>query len=63
MFAAAPSVLNSTLTLAQDGFIVDIDAIQAHGIGAADIGKLKANGYYTIAVCTSTPHMLLMLTV
>lgn len=34
----------------QDGFIVDIDAIQAHGIGAVDIAKLKANGYYTIAV-------------
>jgi hypothetical protein len=33
----------------QDGFIVDIDAIQAHGIGAVDIAKLKANGYYTIA--------------
>ena len=34
---------------AQDSFIVDIDAIQAHGIGAVDIAKLKANGYYTIA--------------
>lgn len=33
----------------QEGFIVDIDAIQAHGIGAVDIAKLKANGYYTIA--------------
>jgi hypothetical protein len=33
----------------QDGFIVDIDAIQAHGIGAVDISKLKSNGYYTIA--------------
>lgn len=31
-------------------FIVDIDGIQAHGIGAADITKLKANGYYTVAV-------------
>ncbi|CAN9355979.1 unnamed protein product [Alternaria alternata] len=31
------------------GFIVDIDAIQAHGIGAVDISKLKSNGYYTIA--------------
>jgi meiotic recombination protein DMC1 len=28
---------------------VDIDAIQAHGIGAVDIAKLKANGYYTVA--------------
>ena len=36
-------------TITQDGFIVDIDAIQAHGIGAADISKLKSNGYYTIA--------------
>lgn len=33
----------------QGGFIVDIDAIQAHGIGAVDISKLKSNGYYTIA--------------
>ncbi|PLN74491.1 Rad51-domain-containing protein [Aspergillus taichungensis] len=32
-----------------DSFIVEIDSIQAHGIGAADITKLKANGYYTIA--------------
>jgi hypothetical protein len=40
-----------SLNSPQDGFIVDIDAIQAHGIGAVDISKLKANGYYTIAVC------------
>ncbi|KAL4801920.1 hypothetical protein BDV18DRAFT_68031 [Aspergillus unguis] len=32
-----------------DDFIVDIDCIQAHGIGAADITKLKANGFFTIA--------------
>ncbi|KAJ9301297.1 hypothetical protein DTO271G3_1432 [Paecilomyces variotii] len=32
-----------------DGFIVDIDSIQAHGIGVADITKLKANGFYTVA--------------
>ncbi|RMJ23812.1 meiotic recombination protein Dmc1, partial [Aspergillus sp. HF37] len=32
-----------------DVFIVDIDSIQSHGIGAADITKLKANGYYTVA--------------
>jgi meiotic recombination protein DMC1 len=32
---------------------VDIDAIQSHGIGAVDIAKLKANGYYTIAVSGS----------
>jgi hypothetical protein len=58
--------------LVQEGFIVDIDSIQAHGfrprdtarvslqdsaltgflgIGAADITKLKANGFYTVAVC------------
>lgn len=29
---------------------MDIDSIQAHGIGAADITKLKANGFYTVAV-------------
>ncbi|EGE07943.1 Rad51 family protein [Trichophyton equinum CBS 127.97] len=33
---------------AQD-FIVDIDGIQAHGVGAADITKLKLNGFYTVA--------------
>ncbi|KAJ5810570.1 Meiotic recombination protein dmc1 [Penicillium pulvis] len=32
-----------------EDFIVDIDGIQSHGIGAADINKLKANGYYTVA--------------
>ncbi|KAI9712253.1 MAG: Meiotic recombination protein dmc1, partial [Chrysothrix sp. TS-e1954] len=32
-----------------EAFIVDIDSIQAHGIGAADITKLKANGYCTVA--------------
>jgi hypothetical protein len=49
------------LTLcSQDSFIVDIDAIQAHGIGAVDIAKLKANGYYTIAsVHSSTRRNLL----
>jgi hypothetical protein len=41
--------LSSTDLLRKDGFIVDIDAIQAHGIGAVDIAKLNANGYYTIA--------------
>jgi hypothetical protein len=34
----------------QQAFIVDIDSIQTHGIGAADITKLKANGFYTVAV-------------
>ncbi|KAJ5177433.1 uncharacterized protein N7500_000132 [Penicillium coprophilum] len=32
-----------------ESFILDIDGIQAHGIGAADITKLKANGFYTVA--------------
>lgn len=46
----APSSVASDDSGNDDGFIVDIDAIQAHGIGAVDIAKLKANGYYTIAV-------------
>jgi len=45
-FAGARGVID---LITQDSFIVDIDAIQAHGIGAVDIAKLKANGYYTIA--------------
>ncbi|CAG8947360.1 unnamed protein product [Penicillium salamii] len=32
-----------------EAFIVDIDSIQSHGIGAADITKLKSNGFYTVA--------------
>ncbi|CAG7917355.1 unnamed protein product [Penicillium olsonii] len=32
-----------------EAFIVDIDTIQSHGIGAADITKLKSNGFYTVA--------------
>ncbi|CAG8063667.1 unnamed protein product [Penicillium salamii] len=32
-----------------EAFIVDIDIIQSHGIGAADITKLKSNGFYTVA--------------
>ncbi|TKA79822.1 Meiotic recombination protein DLH1 [Cryomyces minteri] len=32
-----------------EGFIVDIDQIQNHGVGAVDISKLKANGYHTVA--------------
>ena len=62
------------LIIRVQGFIVDIDDIQAHGmyspwndvslmspnlriigVGAADITKLKANGYYTVAV--STPFL------
>jgi hypothetical protein len=47
---SAPFLRDTHLThCTQDSFIVDIDAIQAHGIGAVDIAKLKANGYYTIA--------------
>ncbi|KAL6152692.1 Meiotic recombination protein dmc1 [Exserohilum turcicum] len=45
----APSSVASDDDNNDDGFIVDIDAIQAHGIGAVDISKLKSNGYYTIA--------------
>lgn len=41
------------LTQAAQSFIVDIDSIQAHGIGAADITKLKANGFYTVTVSIS----------
>ncbi|KAF2493899.1 Rad51-domain-containing protein [Lophium mytilinum] len=44
-----PSSVASDDSLNDDGFIVDIDAIQAHGIGAVDISKLKTSGYYTIA--------------
>ncbi|KAI9728318.1 MAG: Meiotic recombination protein dmc1 [Cirrosporium novae-zelandiae] len=44
----------TTSTIAEDledeeSFIIDIDDIQSHGIGAADITKLKANGFYTVA--------------
>ncbi|KAH8723215.1 meiotic recombination protein-like protein dmc1 [Phaeosphaeriaceae sp. PMI808] len=56
----APSSVASDESGNDDGFIVDIDAIQAHGIGAVDIAKLKANGYYTIAsVHSSTRRNLL----
>ena len=44
----APSSVASDES-SEEGFIVDIDAIQAHGIGAVDITKLKNSGYYTIA--------------
>jgi len=40
--------------MAEDGEeesgIIDIDEIQAHGIGAADIIKLRNNGFHTAAV-------------
>ena len=58
------------LTIELQGFIVDIDDIQAHGmygacrslsddlrfvgVGAADITKLKANGYHTVAVSAAS---------
>ncbi|MCJ1429523.1 Meiotic recombination protein dmc1 [Sticta canariensis] len=43
-----------------EDFIVDIDSIQAHGVGAADITKLKANGYYTIASVHSATRKTLL---
>jgi hypothetical protein len=51
-----PSLSNHTptITMAEDGEeesgIIDIDEIQAHGIGAADIIKLRNNGFHTAAV-------------
>ncbi|KAH6642860.1 Rad51-domain-containing protein [Boeremia exigua] len=44
-----PSSVASDDSGNDEGFIVEIDAIQAHGINVGDIAKLKANGYYTIA--------------
>ncbi|KAI9754767.1 MAG: Meiotic recombination protein dmc1 [Chaenotheca gracillima] len=44
----------------EESFIVDIDSIQAHGIGAADITKLKANGYYTTASVHSATRRTLL---
>ncbi|RPB08158.1 hypothetical protein P167DRAFT_476074, partial [Morchella conica CCBAS932] len=36
-------------------FIMDVDQLQNHGIGASDISKLKSAGYWTIAaVCAAT---------
>ncbi|KAF3037926.1 Meiotic recombination protein dmc1 [Didymella heteroderae] len=49
MLLSMPSSVASDDSHNDDGYIVDIEAIQAHGIGATDISKLKANGYYTIA--------------
>lgn len=43
-----------------EDFIVDIDSIQAHGVGAADITKLKANGYYTVASVHSATRKILL---
>lgn len=39
---------------------MDIDAIQAHGIGAVDISKLKSNGYYTIAAVHAATRRALL---
>ena len=30
--------------------VIDIDSIQAHGVGASDIAKLKGHGLYTVTV-------------
>ncbi|MCJ1343996.1 Meiotic recombination protein dmc1, partial [Peltigera leucophlebia] len=43
-----------------EDFIIDIDSIQAHGVGAADITKLKTNGYYTIASVHSATRKTLL---
>ncbi|KAI9771188.1 MAG: Meiotic recombination protein dmc1 [Geoglossum simile] len=43
-----------------EGFIVDIDSIQSHGVGAADITKLKNNGYYTTASVHSATRRTLL---
>ncbi|OCL09792.1 DMC1 protein, partial [Glonium stellatum] len=55
-----PSSVASDDSLNDDGFIVDIDAIQAHGIGAVDISKLKSNGYYTIAAVHAATRRALL---
>ncbi|RPB25249.1 DMC1 protein [Terfezia boudieri ATCC MYA-4762] len=36
-----------------DSGIQEVDQLQNHGVGAADINKLKAAGYFTIASCLS----------
>lgn len=48
--AAKRAVLIGSL---QENFIVDVDTLQSHGIGQADIQKLKANSIHTIAVMSS----------
>ncbi|KAF1924824.1 uncharacterized protein M421DRAFT_271496 [Didymella exigua CBS 183.55] len=54
------SVASDDVAGNDDSLIVDIEAIQAHGISVPDIGKLKNNGYYTIAsVHTATRRNLL----
>ena len=48
--AAKRAVLIGSL---QENFIVDVDTLQSHGIGQADVQKLKANSIHTIAVMSS----------
>lgn len=55
-----PSSVASDDSLNDGSFIVDIDAIQAHGIGAVDISKLKSNGYYTIAAVHAATRRTLL---
>ncbi|TVY29740.1 Meiotic recombination protein [Lachnellula hyalina] len=44
----------------EDTTIVDIDDIQAHGIGATDIAKLKANNIFTIVTLCACPSKRLL---
>ncbi|KAK4915485.1 hypothetical protein LTR28_013547, partial [Elasticomyces elasticus] len=44
----------------ENDFIVDIDEIQAHGVNAADITKLKSNGFYTVASVTAATRKILL---
>ncbi|KZM22112.1 carboxymethylenebutenolidase [Ascochyta rabiei] len=55
-----PSSVASDESVHEEDHILDIEAIQAHGIGAADIGKLKANGYHTVAAVHSTTRRNLL---
>ncbi|KAF3273971.1 Meiotic recombination protein dmc1 [Orbilia oligospora] len=42
----------------EDSMIIDIDQLQNHGIGAADIAKLRAAGYWTVAVQLYTQFLI-----
>ncbi|KAK4989628.1 hypothetical protein LTR50_003095 [Elasticomyces elasticus] len=44
----------------ENDFIVDIDEIQAHGVNAADITKLKSDGFYTVASVTAATRKVLL---
>lgn len=44
------SVVSEDIEDEQESLILDIDMIQNHGVGAADIAKLKTAGYWTVAV-------------